>query len=146
MTVLLYIVGYIVFSIAFAFFLKTIKIKAKEKKEKINSFSKAKQVANNIYDRKKHNDYMNNPKFSYMSCNKYNPESSFYIGKKVIKEKREKRYILLEESKYNKLFVGSYKHEDYILSQNDDLVNAMNGQLNGFTAAIHPTEPFKIGI
>ena len=61
-------------------------------------------------------------------------------------EKGEKKYILVEESEYNKLFAGSYQHKDYMLSQNDDLVNAMNGQLNGFTAAIHPTEPFKIGI
>jgi hypothetical protein len=103
MTILFYIIGYIVLSIAVAYFLKTIKIKAKKREEKINSYSKAKQVANNIYDRKKHNDYMNDPRFSYMSCNKYNPESSFYKENKISRARREKRYILVEESKYNRL-------------------------------------------
>lgn len=99
MTILFYIICYIVLSIAVAYFFKYRKDRAKE----ISRYSKAKQVANNIYDRKKHNDYMNNPKFSYMSCNRYNPESSFFKEKKISKVRREKRYILVEESKYNRL-------------------------------------------
>jgi hypothetical protein len=103
MTILFYIIGYIVLSIAFAYFLKTIKIKAKKREEKINSYSKAKQVANNIYDRKKHNDYMNDPRFSYMSCNKYNPESSFYKKRKPYKKEESQLYILLKQAEYESI-------------------------------------------
>lgn len=103
MTVLLYIVGYIVFSIAFAFFLKTIKIKAKEKKEKINSFSKAKKVSSITYYREDHNDYMNDPEFSYMSCNKYNPKSSFYKKQKTNKNEESQLYVLLKQAEYESI-------------------------------------------
>jgi hypothetical protein len=103
MTILFYIIGYIVLSIAVAYFLKTIKIKAKKREEKINSYSKAKQVANNIYDRKKHNDYMNDPRFSYMSCNKYNPESSFYKKRKTSKKEESHIYILLKQAEYESI-------------------------------------------
>lgn len=96
MSVIFYIIGYIVLSISVAYFLKNRKIKAKE----IGTYSKAKQIENKIFDRKKHNDYMNNPKFSYMSCNRYNPESSFYKEQKI---RSKRRYVLVEESQYNKI-------------------------------------------
>ena len=99
MTVLLYIVGYIVLFTAFAYYLKYRKDREKE----ISGYSKAKQVANNIYDRKKHNDYMNNPKFSYMSCNKYNPESSFYKKRKSYKKEESQLYVLLKQAEHESI-------------------------------------------
>lgn len=99
MSILFYIIGYIVLSIAVAYFLKNRKDRAKE----ISGYSKAKQVANNIYDRKKHNDYMNNPKFSYMSCNKHNPESSFYKKRKTYKNEESQLYILLKQAEYESI-------------------------------------------
>lgn len=99
MSILFYIIGYIVLSIAVAYFLKNRKDRAKE----ISGYSKAKQVANNIYDRKKHNDYMNNPKFSYMSCNKHNPESSFYKNQKIYKNEESQLYILLKQAEYESI-------------------------------------------
>jgi CRISPR/Cas system CSM-associated protein Csm4 (group 5 of RAMP superfamily) len=98
-SILFYIIGYIVLSIAVAYFLKNRKDRAKE----ISGYSKAKQVANNIYDRKKHNDYMNNPKFSYMSCNKHNPESSFYKNQKIYKNEESQLYILLKQAEYESI-------------------------------------------
>ena len=109
MTILFYILGYIIISISVAYFFKYRKDRAKE----INSYSKEKQIANNIYDRKKHNDYMNNPKFSYMSCNRYNPNSSFHKERVV---RREKKYVLVEESKYNRL-VKSEDSSSFELNQ-----------------------------
>lgn len=114
MTILFYIICYIVLSIAVAYFFKYRKDRAKE----INSYSKAKQVANNIYDRKKHNDYMNNPKFSYMSCNRYNPNSSFHKERVA---RREKSYVLVEESKYNSLINNSFNDTNSNLIDNDSL-------------------------
>ena len=99
MTILFYIIGYIVLSIAVAYFFKYRKDRAKE----ISRYSKAKQVANNIYDRKKHNDYMNNPKFSYMSCNKHNPESSFYKKRKPYKNEESQLYVLLKQAEYESI-------------------------------------------
>ena len=99
MTILFYIICYIVLSIAVAYFFKYRKDRAKE----ISGYSKAKQVANNIYDRKKHNDYMNNPKFSYMSCNKHNPESSFYKKRKTYKKEESQIYILLKQAEYESI-------------------------------------------
>ena len=99
MTILFYIIGYIVLSIAVAYFFKYRKDRAKE----ISRYSKAKQVANNIYDRKKHNDYMNNPKFSYMSCNKHNPESSFYKNQKIYKNEESQLYVLLKQAEYESI-------------------------------------------
>ena len=101
MTILFYIICYIVLSIAVAYFFKYRKDRAKE----ISRYSKAKQVANNIYDRKKHNDYMNNPKFSYMSCNKHNPESSFYKKRKPYKNEESQLYAFFY--KQRKLFDDS---------------------------------------
>ena len=99
MTILFYIIGYIVLSIAVAYFFKYRKDRVKE----ISRYSKAKQVANNIYDRKKHNDYMNNPKFSYMSCNKHNPESSFYKKRKPYKNEESQLYVLLKQAEYESI-------------------------------------------
>lgn len=115
MTVLLYIFGYIVLFTAFAYYLKYRKDREKE----ISGYSKAKQVANNIYDRKKHNDYMNNPKFSYMSCNRYNPNSSFHKERIA---RREKKYVLVEESRYNSLVKSENSSSDL-----NELILAQSG-------------------
>ena len=66
MSIFFYIVGYVFISIAIAIFLKKIKIK--------------KQVIKNqkLFDRDSENDYLNDPNFSYMSCNKHNKKSPFY--------------------------------------------------------------------
>lgn len=103
MSVIFYIIGYIVLSISVAYFLKNRKIKAKE----IGTYSKAKQIENKIFDRKKHNDYMNNPKFSYMSCNRYNPNSSFHKERIA---RREKRYVLVEESEFKRLNKSDFEY------------------------------------
>ena len=99
MSILFYIICYIVLSIAVAYFFKYRKDRTKE----INDYSKSKQVANNIYDRKKYNDYMNNPKFSYMSCNKHNPESSFYKKRKTYKNEEKEIYVLLKQAEYESI-------------------------------------------
>lgn len=46
---------------------------------------------------------MNDPKFSYMSCNKHNPQSSFYKEKQNYSIRRKKRYVLVEESEYERI-------------------------------------------
>ncbi len=127
MSIFFYIIGYIVLSIAIAYFLKSRKIKAK----KINNYSKAKEAENKIFNRRKHNDYMNNPKFSYMSCNKYNPESPFYKGKKVnTSVEIEKRYVLIEESKYNKI-LDSVNSSYYSVNSSDaDCAGSLGGSFN----------------
>lgn len=99
MSIFFYIIGYIVLSIAIAYYLKSRKNKANE----INKYSKAKQIKNKIFDRRKHNDYMNNPKFSYMSCNKYNPESPFFKKRKSIKTNESGIYVLLKQAEYESL-------------------------------------------
>lgn len=126
MSIIFYIIGYIVLSIAVSYFLKSRKYKVKERNIEINSYIKTKQVENKIFDRKKHNDYMNDPKFSYMSCNRYNSESSFY---KEQKSNRVKRCELVEESKHNKLdniFYSSYS----INSSNADCAGSLGGTFN----------------
>jgi hypothetical protein len=99
MSIFYYIIGYIVLSIAIAYYLKNKK--------------KSKQ----LFDRKKHNDYMNNPKFSYMSCNKYNPESAFF---KKPYSMKEKKYIIIEESgskKYSRNHFGFFKNGNDMVTQ-----------------------------
>lgn len=127
MSIFFYIIGYIVLSIAIAYYLKNRKRKAKE----INTYIKAKQIKNKIFDRRKHNDYMNNPKFSYMSCNKYNPESRFYKGKKVnTSVEIEKRYVLIEESKYNKI-LDSVNSSYYSVNSSDaNCAGSLGGSFN----------------
>ena len=120
MSILFYIICYIVLSIAVAYFFKYRKDRAKE----ISGYSKEKQVENNIYDRKKHNDYMNNPKFSYMSCNRYNPNSSFHKERVA---RREKSYVLVEESKYNSLINNSFEDE------HEEMFAAQVGFINKYT-------------
>jgi hypothetical protein len=122
MTILFYIIGYIVLSIAVAYFFKYRKDRAKE----ISGYSKAKQVANNIYDRKKHNDYMNNPKFSYMSCNKHNPESSFYKKRKTYKKEESQIYILLKQAEYESIR-NPYVEDASITTK---MIEASNGMPN----------------
>lgn len=99
MSIFFYIAGYILVSIGIAYFLKSRKSKVKE----IKKYSKAKQIENKIFDRRKHNDYLNDPKFSYMSCNKHNPQSSFYKEKQNYSIRRKKRYVLVEESEYERI-------------------------------------------
>ena len=113
MSIFFYIIGYIILSIAIAYYLKNRKNKAKE----INKYSKAKQVANNIYDRKKHNDYLNNPKFSYMSCNKYNSESPFYKKRKSSKTNESEIYVLLKQAEYESLRNSHNINNESITSQ-----------------------------
>ncbi len=115
MSIFFYIAGYIVLMIAISLYLKYRKDKAKE----ISGYSKAKQVANNIYDRRKHNDYMNNPKFSYMSCNRYNPESSFYKNRKSNKKEESGIYVLLKQAEYEALRNPTYdfREDEGITSQ-----------------------------
>ena len=122
MSILFYIIGYIVLSIAVAYFFKYRKDRAKE----ISGYSKAKQVANNIYDRKKHNDYMNNPKFSYMSCNKHNPESSFYKNQKIYKNEESQLYILLKQAEYESIR-NPYVEDASITTK---MIEASNGMPN----------------
>jgi hypothetical protein len=122
MTILFYIICYIVLSIAVAYFFKNRKDRAKE----ISRYSKAKQVANNIYDRKKHNDYMNNPKFSYMSCNKHNPESCFYKKRKPYKNEESQLYVLLKQAEYESIRNPFIKDEG-ITTQ---MIEASNGMPN----------------
>ncbi len=132
MSILFYIIGYIVLSIAVAYFLKNRKDRAKE----ISGYSKAKQVANNIYDRKKHNDYMNNPKFSYMSCNKHNPESSFYKNQKIYKNEESQLYILLKQAEYESIRnpnIDSIYRED----EGIKLAMASGGVINEYTSLFH---------
>ena len=87
MSIFFYIEGCIVLSIAIAYYLKSRKSKAK----KINKY------------RRKHNDYMNDPKFSYMSCSKYNPESPFYKKRKSNKTNESGIYVLLKQAEYESL-------------------------------------------
>ena len=53
---------------------------------------------------KKSNDYMNDPQFNYMSCNKFNPNSPFF--KKPFKKKPFKKksindeYMIVKRSDY----------------------------------------------
>lgn len=101
MSIIFYIIGYIVLSIAIAYFLKSRKIKAK----KINKY------------RKKHNDYMNDPKFSYMSCNKYNPESPFYKKRKSSKTNESGIYILLKQAEYESIRNSHDINNESITSQ-----------------------------
>lgn len=83
MSIFFYIVGYVFISIAIAIFLKKIKIK--------------KQVIKNqkLFDRDSENDYLNDPKFSYMSCNKHNKKSPFYkeFKKPVVANTRKPEQI-----------------------------------------------------
>ena len=113
MSIFFYIIGYIVLSIAIAYFLKSRKIKAK----KINNYSKAKEAENKIFNRRKHNDYMNNPKFSYMSCNKYNPESPFYKKRKSSKTNESGIYILLKQAEYESIRNSHDINNESITSQ-----------------------------
>ena len=52
MSIFFYIIGYIVLSIAIAYYLKSRKNKVNE----INKYSKAKQIKNKIFDRRKQNN------------------------------------------------------------------------------------------
>lgn len=113
MSIIFYIIGYIVFSIAIAYYLKSRKNKAK----KINNYSKAKEIENKIFNRRRHNDYMNNPKFSYMSCNKYNPESPFYKKRKSNKTNESGIYILLKQAEYESLRNSHDINNESITSQ-----------------------------
>ena len=115
MSIFFYIAGYIVLSIAIAYYLKS----RKSKEKKINKY------------RRKHNDYMNDPKFSYMSCSKYNPESPFYKGKKVnTSVEIEKRYVLIEESKYNKI-LDSVNSSYYSVNSSDaNCAGSLGGSFN----------------
>ena len=113
MSIFFYIIGYIVLSIAIAYYLKSRKNKVNE----INKYSKAKQIKNKIFDRRKHNDYMNNPKFSYMSCNKYNPESKFYKGEKAHNQRVLKRFVLIDELEFERITNHNKVGRDIVIEQ-----------------------------
>lgn len=99
MTYLIYFIIYILGSFVLAFLLKKYK-------------SKPKKVS--YIKRKKENDYMNNPKFSYMTCNKHNPKSPFFNIDKQIEKETPKDYIY-HKSKFS----------------GKNFIDAMNGFYNG---------------
>ena len=123
MSIFFYIIGYIVLSIAIAYYLKSRKNKVNE----INKYSKAKQIKNKIFDRRKHNDYMNNPKFSYMSCNKYNPESKFYKGKKAHNQRVLKRFVLIDELEFERI---TNHNNNMVAEDTAELSKALMGYAN----------------
>lgn len=94
------IILYIAISIVIAKYLKNRK-RTFAKKEDIKTF-----------DRTKVNDYMNDPKFAYMSCNIHNPNSKFY--KKTV-ENIKNNFKTYESNSWTSHHLGNI--EAYNLAQ-----------------------------
>ena len=82
---------------------------------------------------KKSNDYMNDPQFNYMSCNKFNPNSPFF--KKPFKKKSiNDEYMIVKRSDY-------YCSEDKLSSSaiSREIFNGRYGATcNAYTPSILP--------
>ena len=89
MNLLLLFLGYIILT-----YLISIYLKNRKKKEK-------------LFDRSNFNDYMNDPKFSNMSCNKHNPNSSFFDSASI-----KDHYLNKTKNKENKR-TPNYESEDF---------------------------------
>lgn len=87
---------------------------------------------------KKSNDYMNDPQFNYMSCNKFNPNSPFF--KKPFKKKPFKKksindeYMIVKRSDY---YCSEDKYSSSAISR--EIFNGMSGaDCNAYTPFILP--------
>ena len=87
---------------------------------------------------KKSNDYMNDPQFNYMSCNKFNPNSPFF--KKPFKKKPFKKksindeYMIVKRSDY---YCSEDKYSSSAISR--EIFNGMYGiTCNAYSPSILP--------